>query len=43
MEVFRLDKVIENENLDLEFAIGKLNNTKEKLSQSLERRNNLVI
>ena len=43
MEVFRLDKVYENEKLDLELAIGKPKKEKEKLSQSLKRRKDLVI
>ena len=43
MEVFRLDKVIDNEKLDLELAIGKLKKGKEKLSQSLKRRKDLVV
>ena len=43
MEVFRLDKAIDNEKLDLELAIGKLKNEKEKLSQSLKRRKDLAI
>ena len=38
MEVFRLDKAIENEKLDLEMAMAQLNETKEHLSQSLRRR-----
>ena len=43
MEVFRIDKAIDNEKLDLELAIAKLKKAKEKLSQSLKRRNNLAI
>ena len=42
MEVYRLEKAIENENLDLELAIGQLKKEKEKLSQSLQRRKDLV-
>ena len=38
MEVFRLDKAIENEKLDLEMAIAQLKKEKEQLSQSLKRR-----
>ena len=38
MEIFRLDKAIDNENLDLEMAIVQLKKAKEKLSQSLKRR-----
>ena len=37
MEIFRLDKAIDNENLDLEMAIAQLKKAKEKLSQSLKR------
>ena len=43
MKVFRLDKAIDNENLDLELAIGKLKKEKEKLSQSFKWRKYLVI
>ena len=43
MEVFRLDKAIDNEKLDLELAIGQLKKAKEKLSQSLKRRKYLAI
>ena len=43
MEVFRLDKAINNEKLDLELAIGKLKQAKEQLSQSLKRRKYLAI
>ena len=32
MEVYRLDKAIDNEKLDLELAIEKLKKEKEKLS-----------
>ena len=38
MEVFRLDKAIGNEKLDLELAIGKLKQAKEQLSQPLEKK-----
>ena len=38
MEIFRLDKEIENEKLDLEMAIVQLKEVKEHLSQSLKRR-----
>ena len=41
MEIFRLDKAIENEKLDLELAIVQLKEAKEHLSQSLKRRNEL--
>ena len=43
MEVFKLDKVIHSEKLDLELAIGQLKNAKEKLSQSLKRKKDLII
>ena len=42
MEIFRLDKEIENEKLDLEMAMVQLNEEKEHLSQSLKRRNELA-
>ena len=42
MEVYMLDKAIENEKLDLEIAIGQINKLKEKLSQSLKRRKNIA-
>ena len=41
MEIFRLEKAIENEKLDLEMAIGQLKEEKEHLSQSLKRRKEL--
>ena len=37
MEIFRLDKAIENEKLDLEMDIVQLKEEKEHLSQSLKR------
>ena len=43
MEIFRLDKAIDNEKLDLEMAITQLKKAKEKLSQSLKRRKDLAI
>ena len=43
MEVFRLDKAIDNEKLDLELAIGKLKKEKEQLSQSLKRRKDPIV
>ena len=43
MDVFRLDKAIDNEEQDLELAIGQLKKEKEQLSQSLKRRKDLVI
>ena len=38
MEIFKLDKAIENEKLDLEMAIAQLKEEKEHLSQSLKRK-----
>ena len=43
MEIFRLDKAIDNEKLDLEMAIAHLKKAKEKLYQSLKRRKYLEI
>ena len=43
MEIFWLDKAIDNEKLDLELAIGQLKKEKEKLSQSLKRIKHLAI
>ena len=42
MEIFRLDKAIENEKLDLDMAIAQLKEAKEKHSQSLKRRKKLA-
>ena len=42
MEIFKLDKAIENENLDLEMAMVQLKEVKEHLSQSLKRRKELA-
>ena len=42
MEIFKLDKAIDNENLDLEMAIAQLKKEKEHLSQSLRRRKELA-
>ena len=42
MEIFRLDKAIDNENLDLEMIIAQLKKEKEQLSQSLKRRKELA-
>ena len=42
MEIFRLDKAIDNEKLDLEMAIAQLKKAKEKLSKSLKRRKELA-
>ena len=36
MEIFRLDKAIENEKLDLEMAIVQLKEEKDHLSHSLK-------
>ena len=38
MEIFKLDKAIENEKLDLEMAIAQLNEAREYLSQSLKKK-----
>ena len=43
MEIFKLDKAIDNEKLDVEMAIAQLKKAKEKLSQSMKRRKDLVI
>ena len=43
MEVFKLEKAINNKKLDLELAIGQLKKAKEQLSQSLKRRKDLAI
>ena len=43
MEIFRLNKAIDNEKLDLEMAIAQLKKEKKKLSQSLKRRKDLAI
>ena len=43
MQVFRLDKAIDNEKLDLELAIGQLNKSMKQLSQSLKRIKDLAI
>ena len=43
MEIFRLDKAIDNEKLDLEMAIAQLKKEKEQLSQSLKRRKDLAM
>ena len=42
MEIFKLEKAIENEKLDLEMAMAHLNEAKEHLSQSLRRRKELA-
>ena len=41
MEIFRLDKTIENEKIDLEMTIVQLKEVKEHLSKSLKRRKEL--
>ena len=43
MEIFKLDKAIDNEKLDLEISIAQLKKAKEKLSQSFQRRKYLAI
>ena len=43
MEIFRLDKAIDNAKLDLGLAIGQLKKEKQQLSQSLKRRKDLAI
>ena len=43
MEIFRLNKCIDNEKLDLKMAIAQLKKEKEKPSQSLKRRKDLAI
>ena len=42
MEIFRLDKAIENEKLDLKMAMAQLKEAREHLSQSLKRRKELA-
>ena len=42
MEIFRLDKAIDNEKVDLEMAIAQLKKEMEQLSQFLKRRKELV-
>ena len=42
MEIFRLDKEIENDKLDLEMAMVQLKEAKEHLSQSLKGRKELA-
>ena len=42
MEIFKLDKSIENEKLDLEMAMAQLKEAQENLSQSLKRRKELA-
>jgi hypothetical protein len=43
MEIFRLDKAIDNEKLDLEMVIAQLKKATERLFQSLKRRKDLAI
>ena len=43
MEIFRLDKVIDKEKLDLKMAIVQLMKEKEQVSQSLKRKKDLAI
>ena len=42
MEIFRLDKAIENEKLDLEMIMVQFKEAKEHLTQSLKRRKELA-
>ena len=42
MEIFRLDKAIKNEKLDLDMTIVQLKEVKEHLSKSLQRRKELA-
>ena len=42
MAIFRLDKAIDNEKLDLEMVITQLKKAKEQVSQSLRRRKELA-
>ena len=42
MEIFKLDKAIDNQKLDLEMAITQLKEANEHLSQSLKRRKELA-
>ena len=42
MEIFRLNKAIENEQIDMEMLIAQLKEEKEHLSQSLKRRKELA-
>ena len=43
MEVYRIDKVIDNEKLDLELSIGQLKKEQVQISPSLKRRKALVV
>ena len=43
MEIFKLDKAIDNEKLDLKMTIAQFNKEKEHLSQSLKIRKDLAI
>ena len=42
MQIFKLDKEIENEKLDMEMVLVQLKEAKEHLSQSLKRRKELT-
>ena len=42
MEIFKLNKAINNEKMDLQMAIAQLKKEKEQLSQSLKRRKELA-
>ena len=43
MEIFKLDKAIDNEKLDLKMVVAQLKKAKEQLSQSLKIRKDLAI
>ena len=43
MEIFKLNKAIDNEKVDLEMAITQLKKSKDQISQSIKRRKNLLI
>ena len=43
MEIFKLDKAIDKEKLDLEMTIDQLNKEKEQLYQSMKRRKDIAI
>ena len=42
MEIFKLEKAIDNEKLDLQMVIAQLKKAKDHLSQSLKRRKELA-
>ena len=43
MEVYRLEKTIENEKIDLLLAMDKIKNLKAQLSESLAKRKEIVV